>query len=90
MSEMIPTIIYILCALTCLGAAILLWRGYRRSRQPLLYWSALCFAILAVSNGLLIVDLVILPSAVSLLLWRSGVSQVALLVLLYGLIFESD
>jgi hypothetical protein len=90
MSEMIPTIIYILCALTCLGAAVLLWRGYRRSHQALLYWSALCFAILAVSNGLLIVDLVILSREVSLLSWRSGVSQVALLVLLYGLIFESD
>lgn len=90
MSELIPTVIYVLCALTSLGAAVLLWRGYCRSRQRLLYWSALCFAILAVSNGLLIVDLVLLPTEVSLLSWRSGVSQVAFLVLLYGLIFESD
>jgi hypothetical protein len=90
MSELLPTIIYILCALTCLGAAVLLWRGFRRSRQRLLYWSALCFAILAVSNGLLIVDLVLLRQEVSLLTWRSGVSQIAFLVLLYGLIFESD
>lgn len=83
------TIIYILCALTCLGAAVLLWRGYRRSRQRLLFWSAICFAILAVSNGLLILDLVLLPD-VYILPWRSGFSQVAFLVLLYGLIFESD
>lgn len=82
-------IIYLLCAITSLGAAVLLWRGYRRSRQHLLYWSALCFAILAVANGLLILDLVLLPD-VYLLPWRSGVSQIALLVLLYGLIFESD
>ncbi|WP_395744821.1 DUF5985 family protein [Prosthecobacter sp.] len=82
-------IIYLLCALTCLGAAVLLWRGYRRSRQRLLYWSALCFAIMAVSNGLLILDLVLLPE-VYILPWRSGVSQIALLVLIYGLIFESD
>ncbi|WP_395747875.1 DUF5985 family protein [Prosthecobacter sp.] len=78
-----------LCTLTSLGAAVLLWRGYRRSRQRLLYWSALCFAIMAVSNGLLILDLVVLPD-VYLLPWRSGVNQVALLVLIYGLIFESD
>ncbi|WP_395735965.1 DUF5985 family protein [Prosthecobacter sp.] len=86
---MIGPVIYLLCTLTSLGAALLLWRGYRRSRQRLLYWSALCFAIMAVSNGLLILDLVVLPD-VYLLPWRSGVNQLALLVLIYGLIFESD
>lgn len=86
---MMGPIIYILCALTCLGCAVLLWRGYRRSRQRLLYWSALCFAIMAVSNGLLILDLVLMPEVV-LLPWRSGVTQIALFVLLFGLIFESD
>lgn len=82
-------IIYLLCALTCLGSAVLLWRGYRRSRQRLLYWSALCFGIMAVSNGLLILDLVLLPQ-INFLPYRSIVTQIALLVLLYGLIFESD
>lgn len=86
---MMGTIIYLLCALTSLGAAVLLWRGYRRSRQRLLYWSALCFGITAVSNALLILDLVILPD-VYILPWRSGLSQIAFFVLLYGLIFESD
>jgi hypothetical protein len=86
---MMGPIIYSLCTLTCLGAAVLLWRGYRRSRQRLLYWSALCFAIMAISNGLLILDLVVLPD-VYLLPWRSGINQFALLVLIWGLIFESD
>ncbi|MBN8421063.1 MAG: hypothetical protein J0L73_19250 [Verrucomicrobia bacterium] len=86
---MIGSIIYLLCAFTSLGAALLLWRGYRRSRQRLLYWSSLCFAILAASNGLLIVDLVIFPD-VYILPWRNFVTQAGLLVLLYGLIFESD
>ena len=44
---------------------------------------------MAVSNGLLILDLVLLPH-IQFLPWRSGVTQVALLVLLFGLIFESD
>lgn len=86
---MIGSIIYLLCAFTSLGAALLLWRGYRRSRQRLLYWSSLCFAILAASNGLLIMDLVIFPD-VYILPWRNFVTQAGLLVLLYGLIFESD
>lgn len=83
------SIIYILCAFTCGGAAALLWRGYRRTRQRLLYWSALCFAIMAISNGLLILDLVLLPG-MYLLPWRSAVTQLGLLVLIFGLIFESD
>lgn len=86
---MIACTIYILCALTCVVASVLLWRGYRRSHQRLLYWSSLCFAIMAVSNGLLIVDLAVLPE-LALLPWRSAVTQVALLVLIFGLIFESD
>lgn len=86
---MMGPIIYLLCALTSLGAAFLLWRGYLRSRQRLLYWSALCFAFMAVSNALLILDLVVLPD-VYLLPWRSAVNQIGLLVLIYGLIFESD
>ena len=86
---MIGPVIYILCALTCVVASVLLWRGYRRSRQRLLYWSSLCFAIMAVSNGLLILDLVLLPD-VNLLPWRSATTQAALFVLIFGLIFESD
>ena len=86
---MIGSIIYLLCAFTSLGAAVLLWRGFRRCRQRLLLWSSLCFGILAVSNGLLILDLVVFPD-VYLLPWRNFVTQMALLVLLYGLIFESD
>lgn len=86
---MMGPIIYTLCAITCAGAAALLWRGYRRSKQRLLYWSALCFAIMAVSNGVLILDMVIFPD-VYLLPWRSAISQLGFLVLIYGLIFESD
>lgn len=86
---MMGSIVYILCALTSLGAAILLWRGYLRTRQRLLFWSTLCFAIMAISNGILILDLAVLPE-LDLLPWRSMVTQFGLLVLLYGLIFESD
>lgn len=86
---MIGPLIYTLCTITCAVCAVLLWRGYRRSRQRLLFWSALCFAIMAVSNVILILDLVIFPH-LPLLLSRSIVTEVALLVLLFGLIFESD
>ena len=35
--------VYILCALTCMACAVLLLRGYRRSRARFLLWSSICF-----------------------------------------------
>jgi len=86
---MIPTIIYILCVLTCAGCAALLWRGFRKTRFRLLLWSSLCFLLLGIANILLFTDLVLYPGT-SLLVMRNLVTLVAILVLLVGLIFESN
>jgi hypothetical protein len=80
--------VYLLCAITSFACAWLLLRSYRRSRTPLLLWSSLCFAGLALNNALLVVDRMIMP-AVDLSVLRSVTALVALLLLLYGLIFES-
>ncbi|MEP6669023.1 MAG: DUF5985 family protein [Chthoniobacter sp.] len=85
---MIATLVYILCTLTSLGCSLLLWRGYRKTRLRLLSWSAACFAILAVCNALLFFDLIVFPQT-DLLVFRNLATLVALLVLLYGLVFES-
>jgi hypothetical protein len=82
-------LVYFLCTLAALLCAILLMRGYKRSKHSLLFWSAMCFAILALANVVLVIDLVLIPTGVDLLLWRSGLSLVAMCVLLYGLIFKS-
>lgn len=83
-------IIYTLCALTCLACAVLLLRGWMQSRASLLLYSAVCFAGLTASNGLLVIDRIVLPDEVSLLTLRLGVALAALLVLLFGLIWEHD
>ena len=70
--------------------AFLLLRAYARVRQRLLLWSGLCFAGLMVSNAVLFVDLAIVPADVSLYPWRLGIAASSMLLLLYGLIFESD
>ncbi|HEY7639866.1 MAG TPA: DUF5985 family protein [Steroidobacteraceae bacterium] len=70
--------------------AFLLLRGYARVRQRLLLWSGLCFVGLAISNAVLFVDLSIYPAEVNLYTWRLGIAAVSMLLLLYGLIFESD
>ena len=82
-------IVNILGTLTVGLCAFLLLRAYTRVRQRLLLWSGLCFVGLAISNAILFVDLSIVPS-VSLYTWRLSVAAASMLLLLYGLIFESD
>ncbi|MCP0621786.1 hypothetical protein KU644_23810 [Salmonella enterica subsp. enterica serovar Kentucky] len=82
--------VYILGALTTLLCAVLLLRGYARGRQRLLLWSGLCFSGLTLSNILLFIDLVVLPSQIDLYLLRLATAALAMLVLVFGLIWESD
>ena len=83
-------IIYSLCALTALGCAILLLRGYGRSRYRLLLWSGLCFAGLTINNLLLVIDKVALPPDQDLVFARTTVALISMIILLYGLIWDSD
>jgi hypothetical protein len=85
----IGLLVYALCALTSLVCAVMLFRGFRRTRVRLLLWSALCFACLALNNVLLIVDEHILP-AQDLSLVRSLPSLLGIGLLLYGLVWEAD
>lgn len=86
---MFATAVYVLCALTSLACALLLWRGYRRSRARLLLWSALCFAGLCLNNVFLIADVRIFTQA-DLTVYRSLPAVVGVALLLYGLIWDSD
>lgn len=81
--------IYILCSLISLACTALLWRGYLRSGVKLLLWSSLCFLGLSISNVLLFIDLVVLPQ-IDLSLWRSLATLIALIVLIYGLIWDAS
>ena len=80
--------VYFLCAGTSFLCAWLLLRSYVRTRSRLLLWSSLCFVALAVNNALLVVDLVLVPT-IDLTLWRSATALVGLLLLVYGLVWES-
>jgi hypothetical protein len=70
--------IYSLCAL---AAALCAYR--------LLLWSGLCFAGLAINNALLVLDKVILPD-VDLAVPRTLVALLAMMILLYGLIWDTE
>ena len=81
-------IVYLLCAVASLVCALLLARGYRATRMPLLFWGAVAFFILVPTNSLLFIDLIVFPQ-LDLALWRTGLSLVGYSLFLYGLIFES-
>jgi uncharacterized membrane protein YhfC len=82
-------VIYILCALCALLCAFLLMRAYLRSKYRLLLWSSICFAGLTLNNSALILDKTVLVS-IDLSLWRTSFALAAMVVLLYGLIWDSD
>ncbi len=82
-------LIYSLTALTCLVSAWLLLRSYRRSGFRLAFWSGLCFIGLTLSNLLLVLDRIVYP-AVDLSAARLGAAFVAILLLVFGLIWEGD
>jgi hypothetical protein len=82
-------VIYSLCALTCLVAFVLLLRSWRATRFRLLFWSALCFAGLTLNNLLLVADKLFLPD-VDLTTWRLATGLAAVLLLLFGLIWEEE
>jgi len=84
---MFAPVVYTLCLLTSLGCAVLLLRGYLRSRSRLLFWSALCFACLALQNGILLAGGVMVPD-VDLVFWRNAIGLAGLCLLLFGLIWE--
>ncbi|HLH06634.1 MAG TPA: DUF5985 family protein [Terriglobales bacterium] len=86
---MIAEIVYIIGALVMFLCGILLLRGYFRGRHRLLLWSALCFFGLSGSNLLIFVDLRILPE-VDLYPARLATAAIAMILLLYGLIWEGD
>jgi len=81
--------VYILGTLVALACAIMLLRGYLRGRKKLLLYSSICFFGLSLSNFLIFIDLVIFPD-VDLYLYRLITAAIAMMFLLYGLIWEGE
>lgn len=81
--------IYLLCTLTSLACAWLLLASYRRSGHRLLFWSGLCFCAMTVNNIILTLDKLVFPH-IDLLPWRLVAALAAVVLLLYGLIYEKE
>jgi hypothetical protein len=86
------TVVYLLCAIASACCALLLfwvfWH-YRGHVRPLVLWIGLCFAGFAISNGLVVIDLVVLRNG-TLALARAATACVASAFLLFGLIWDAS
>lgn len=86
---LLPLAVYLLCSLSSVVAAWLVYRSYRLSPTRLLLWSSLAFAALAVNNVILFFDIMLLPN-ISLLALRHAASLAAIGFLLYGFTWEAE
>jgi Family of unknown function (DUF5985) len=82
-------VIYSLCALTAAVCTYLLLQAYRRGKYRLLLWSGICFGGLTLNNLVLVLDKLVFPQ-VDLSVWRTSVALLAMAVLLYGLIWDTE
>jgi hypothetical protein len=83
----VASLSYSLCLLTAFACAVLLTRGYRTSHSSLLFWSALCFWGLTLTNALAFIDILILPER-DLYAGRLATGLLSVTVLLFGMIWE--
>ena len=86
---MIAESVYVLCSITSILCAILLLRGWRSTRERLLFWASLCFICLALDNIIVVLDFVVTGPDVDLFWYRIPCALVGMLVLVYGLIRET-
>ena len=89
MSTLFPTLVYSLCFATSALCAFLLGRSFRRTRSRMLLWSSLCFALLALVNFIVILDLLVYPD-LDLRPLRLWLTLLAVAVLLFGFIWDED
>jgi hypothetical protein len=90
--RMLSTAVYTLCALASVGCAILLFRlfwRHRRRTTRLALWTGLSFTWFAISNALVLADLVVEPST-GFAAARAATACLAAGLLLFGLIWETE
>jgi hypothetical protein len=90
MGTLFPTLVYSLCFATSAACAFLLARSFLKARSRMLFWSASCFALLALVNLAVIFDLVIYPDDIDLRQLRLWLTLVAVSVLLFGFIWGEE
>jgi hypothetical protein len=83
-----PGLAFLLCMITSLLSAVLLWRAARGPTRRLLLWSAAFFVGMAINNLLLFVDVITGPN-VNWMTPANVVAAVSVIGLIYALVWEA-
>lgn len=81
-------VVYLLCAITSLVCAIMLFKAWSKSKFRLLFWSSLGFTGFAINNILLFIDVVVFPEVTFIINVRTVPAVIGMVVMIYGLIME--
>jgi hypothetical protein len=89
MGALFPTIVYCLCFLTSAACAALLGRMFVKSGARMLFWSAACFFLLAITNFIVVLDLLVFPE-IDFRTARLWLSLAAVSLLLFGFTWDNE
>jgi len=89
MPDVFPAAVYTLCFVTSSLCTFLLVRSHRATRARLLFWSAICFALLAANSLIVIFDILVFPD-IDFGLWRPGLALAAVAILLFGFVWDLE
>ena len=81
------SVVYILCAITSLTCAVLLFRGYNANKFRLLFWSGIGFAGFTLNNIFLFLDQEVIHDH-DLSVLRTVPGAIGMIIMVYGLITE--
>ncbi len=85
---MISAVVYLMCAVTSILCATLLYLKYRQGKTPLLFWSSVCFFCLAINNIFLFIDFVAIPDY-DLAVIRTIPAVLGFSALIWGFIWDA-
>lgn len=85
-----PALVYLLCFVTCAACAGLLVRSWFKTRTRLLLWTAVSFIFLAINNFFLLADTTLTPPDIDLSFFRITAAALAVITLIFGLIWEAE
>jgi hypothetical protein len=81
------TVVYVLCGVTAIACAILLFRSWLTGRARLLLWATICFVGLALNNIVLFLDKEVVTDT-SFATLRTVPACVGLAAFALGLVWE--
>jgi hypothetical protein len=84
-----PALVFALCCAASVLCAVLLIRSYVRTKRRFLLWCALSFGLIAINNTLVLLD-ILWPPEGNLIVYRQVATLSAVVIMIYGFMWEVE